>query len=524
MPVRIRSIVMTLLALCLAALAGCAGLPASVERVPSTTRVAAPDAPLPSLARDLAIPEGLSAVRPMPMPHHALAARLALIEQAQTSLDLQTYLIADDATGRLVLRALRDAAARGVRVRLLVDDMHTQGLDALLLGLAATPNAEVRLYNPFVYGRDAGLSRAWHLAMDFGRLNHRMHNKLFVADGVLAVAGGRNLADDYFLRGAQSNFIDFDLLAAGAVVCDLSKHFDAYWNSERVYPVQAVVQDRFSDAERQERFERLTADVRPATVPGLDDVPRESALRPAHDEIGHGLFDFFVAAAGAHADAPVKRRAHAEPSSDSVAGHLIRTLGDAKSEVVMVSPYFVPGRLGLAHMKQLRDRGVSLRVVTNATGSSDEPAVSIGYEPHRVEMLQMGVRLYEVSSTRLKRDALLSRALGSSTGRLHAKMGFVDRQTFLVGSLNLDARSALINTEVGLLVRSPELTRQMLEFYRVDTQVGVYELQLRSDRQGIDWVARDGDREERLPGDPEASWWLKAKLRVMSMFVPEELL
>jgi phosphatidylserine/phosphatidylglycerophosphate/cardiolipin synthase-like enzyme len=512
--------------LLLAALvAGCAGLPAGIERPASTTRIAAPDAPLPRLARDLAVPEGLSAVRPMPMARHALAARLELIAQAQASLDLQTYLLADDATGHLVVRALRDAAERGVRVRLLLDDMYTQGLDGLLLGLAAYPNVEVRLYNPFAWGRGAGLTRLAQLGLDFERLNHRMHNKLFVADGVMAVAGGRNLADDYFLRSARSNFIDFDLLAAGAVVGELSAHFDAYWNSERVWPLEAIACDGFSAAERRDRFVVLSAD--DGRLPGTDDgrVPRDSSLRPDRAEVGHGLFDFFITVAHAHADSPMKQRGHGAPAPDTVAARLLHQLGQAQSEVVLVSPYFVPGRVGLDHIQRLRDRGVSLRVVTNATGTSDEPAVSLGYEHHRVEMLRLGVRLFEVSSSRLKHDATMRGSLGSSTGRLHAKLGFIDGQALLLGSLNLDARSALINTELGIVVRDPELTRQMLDFYRIDTMTGLHEVRLRADgSDAVEWVAREGDGEERRVDEPESSWWLRAKLRVLSVFVPEELL
>jgi cardiolipin synthase C len=515
-----------LLALLLAALAaGCAGLPANVERVPSSTRVAAADAPLPMLVQQLEVPPGLSAVRPMPMPQHALATRLALMAQASTSLDVQTYLLADDATGRLILRALLDAAERGVRVRLLLDDFYTQGLDGLLVGLAAHTNAEVRLFNPFAYGRDAAPARLWQLATDFERLNHRMHNKLFVADGVMAVVGGRNLADEYFLRGADSNFIDFELLAAGAVVPELSAGFDGYWNSERVFPLHAIVSSGPGAAQTRARFEQLNAEQQPVDVPGLADGSPEAVLRPPHQAIGNGLFGFFIAPAAAHADPPIKAAAPPDdPRSDTVAARLLRQLAQAQSEVVLVSPYFVPGDSGMQRMKQLRERGVSLRVVTNATGTSDEPIVSLGYENRRSEMLRMGVRLYEVSSGRLKRDQRLRSVLGSSTGRLHAKIGFIDRETFVLGSLNLDARSAMINTELGLLVRSPELTRQMMDYYQADTAPGVYEVRLRNGGDNLEWVAHEGDGEERLDEEPESSWLLRLKLRLMSLFVREDLL
>jgi putative cardiolipin synthase len=215
-----------------------------------------------------------------------------------------------------------------------------------------------------------------------------------------------------------------------------------------------------------------------------------------------------------------------EPGVDSVAGRLLRLLdAEAKSEVILVSPYFVPGQVGMAHLRRLRERGVAMRIVTNATGVSDEPLVGVGYERHRIEMLRLGVRLFEVTSGRLKRDAGLRSVLGSSTGRLHAKLGFVDRQILLAGSLNLDARSALINTEIGVLVRSPELVQQRLAFYRADALTGVYEVRLKPDGQSLEWVGIDpeGD-EERLDAEPESNWLLRLKLYLMSLVVPEDQL
>ena len=523
-----RAALRLLICLWLAALlGGCAGLPAKVERPLSTSLAAPADAPLMALVRDLAVPAAKSAVRPIPMPHHALSARLELITRAQTSLDLQTYLIANDGTGRLILRALRDAAERGVRVRLLLDDFYTEELDELLLGLAAHPRVEVRLFNPFTYGRGASALRLWQLATDFQRLNHRMHNKLFVADGALAVAGGRNLADDYFLRGTQANYIDFDMLVAGAVVPDLARHFDSYWNSERVYPLQSITGNRLDAAQRRERFEQLTAGDLTAAVPRLAEVKAGNALNPRPDPQDQGLFGFFVSPAASHADAPVKRRnASYEPDENTVAGRLLRLLAaEAKSEVILVSPYFVPGRIGIDRLKQLRDRGVAVRIVTNATGVSDEPLVGVGYEPYRVEMLRLGVRLFEVTSGRLKRDDGLRAAFGSSTGRLHAKLGFIDRQVLLAGSLNLDARSALINTEMGLLVRNPELVQRLLAFYRVDAGVGVYEVRLKPDGESLEWVGLDPDgAQERLDAEPESNWLLRLKLRLLGLFIPEDQL
>ncbi len=496
----------------LAALVGCAGLPSTVERPPSTVLVAPSDAPLAMLAGAIPTPRGQSAVRPLIFPDLALDARLDLMRRAQVSLDLQTYMIGNDGTGHTLLRELRNAAARGVRVRLLLDDLYASGMDDLLLGLAAHPNVEVRMFNPFAYGRAGWWPRYWHLLTDLRRLNHRMHNKLFIADGLVAIAGGRNLADEYFMQSKDANFIDFDLQMTGAIVAELAGAFDDYWNSERVYPLTALASNGLAAAERRELFDRLTGhSIAPVQRRGPEPAGRDPG--------------YFIAPAGAKADKPGKAGVvtHA-PHPDTVMGEFVRLLREAEQEVIVVSPYFIPGKFGMERMKAMREAGVSIRVVTNAFGASDEPLVNVGYERYRADMLRMGVQVFEVTSARLKRDTHLRNALGSSAGRLHAKMGFIDRKTFLVGSMNLDARSAHTNTEMGIVVRSPELVRTLLEMYKVDSGVGVYEVRLRPDGRNVEWVGYDPERDELLEADPESSWLHRLKLFLLGLVVPEDLL
>jgi cardiolipin synthase C len=495
-----------------ALLAGCASLPSAVDRPASTMRVAPANAPLARMAQAVGAPSERSGLRPLIFPDLALDARLDLMRRAQVSLDLQSYMIGNDGTGRMLLRELRNAAARGVRVRLLLDDLYAQGMDDLLLGLAAHEGVEVRMFNPFAYGRTSSLPRLWHLMTDLRRLNHRMHNKLFVADGLVAVAGGRNLADEYFMQSKDANFIDFDLQMTGAIVTQLGRIFDDYWNSERVYPLPALGGNSASAAERREHFENLTEHDR-APAPKLGPEP------PARDP------GFYIAAAGAAADKPSKAGlATYDPPPGTVTEGFVRLLGEARSEVIVVSPYFIPGKFGMDRMRALRGAGVSLRVVTNAFGASDEPLVNIGYERYRLDMLRMGVQVFEVTSARLKRDTQLRNALGSTAGRLHAKMGFIDRKTFLVGSMNLDARSAHTNTEVGIVVRSPELVHALLEIYKVDSGVGVYEVRIKSDGRNVEWVGYDPERDERLEADPESNWLHRLKLFLLGLLVPEDLL
>jgi cardiolipin synthase C len=241
-------------------LAGCAGLPADVQRKPSTAITNGADTTLGRLVQAAAPPgEPLSGFRLLPMPQFSLHARIELARRAQRSIDVQYYLVQNDETGRYLLRALRDAADRGVRVRLLVDDLYTAGADPLFTSFASHPNVEVRLFNPFPAGRDRfGTRWAWSI-LDFDRVHRRMHNKLYVVDNVVGVMGGRNIANEYFLRDGGSNFIDIDTLVAGAVVPRLSSLFDMYWNSPYVYPIESLVSATGeTPAQLRERFDRLT--------------------------------------------------------------------------------------------------------------------------------------------------------------------------------------------------------------------------------------------------------------------------
>ena len=513
--------------LLIAALAGCAGVLPQVERTPSKVLHGAPDAPLVTITRDAGLATDTSGVWPLPQAGFALDARLAMIKAATRSIDLQTYLIADDSTGRMLLRALRDAALRGVRVRVLVDDLYTTDMDRLLLGLAAHPNVELRLFNPFMNARDSSLGRLVALARDFKRLNHRMHNKLFIADGAVGVVGGRNLADEYFLRGKQGNFIDFDLLVTGAVLPQLNHWFDLYWNSTQVYPALDIVRASgpppATAEELRAAFERNTATDQPAPAP---DAPDYFGAPPFSTALADRRFHWLAAEAFAFADSPLKIEPenYSIPVNDTVTHRSLLLLGEAHSEVLLLSPYFIPGTEVLDRIRALRDAGVSVRVVTNSLAASDEPLVSIGLERHQTRLLKMGVELYEMSSTRLKLDHTLRRLLGSSTGRLHAKLGFLDRKTVLVGSMNLDPRSEKINTEIGMVVRSPELASMVLGAFRVDALTGVYRVRLRPDGAGVRWTTADADTNEELDIDPDTSLWQRLRLMLLSWFIPESQL
>jgi phosphatidylserine/phosphatidylglycerophosphate/cardiolipin synthase-like enzyme len=407
-------------------------------------------------------------------------------------------------------------------------------MDRLLLGLAATPGAEVRLFNPFVTGRGSPIGRLWGLATDFGRLNHRMHNKLIVVDGVMAVAGGRNLTDEYFLRGSEGNFIDFDVLLAGPVVAQLGAWFDRYWNARDVIPIATVAAtSEGTDALRQAFDAATAATVAYAAPDGVD----EYGQRAVGAELDASRLGLLPARAGAHADVPEKRHdseriraldgaeARAETPSDSISERFYALLAGAQREVELSSPYFIPGRVGLAALRRLRERGVAVTVLTNATGSSDEPLVNVAYARYRNELLKMGVRLYELASTRLHENTRLQRLFGDSVGRLHAKLALIDRELVLLGSMNLDPRSRHTNTELGLAVRSAELARRIRATYEAGAGHGVYEVVLAADGRAVEWVGRRADGSvERLDSPPGLSWIEKLRLMLMAPLVSEELL
>jgi putative cardiolipin synthase len=511
-------------------LGGCASLPPLAQPPSPTLAIAASaDTPLGAIAvRGLERMRGHGSTGVLSLAHPSLAleARLSLIRQARASIDLQVYQLADDTVGRQVLRELRDAAQRGVRVRLLVDDFYTAGMDGLLLGLAAHDGAEVRLFNPFAGMRGSSVGRWMQMAGDFRRLNHRMHNKLFIADGAMAIVGGRNLADGYFWRDATANFIDFDVLALGAVLPDLAAVFDRYWNSAQVRDIASLAATDEPASELRARFESATLNINP---PGA--APSTSRGRPTpwfDSLLADGLADLIGAEATVFADTPAKLDRTPGSMAGTTYGFALQSFRESREELMLFSPYYVPGEYGMAGLREARKFGITVRVITNSLGATDEPQASLAYERYRVPLLQMGVELYEVSSTQARRDEATGRFLGGSRAQLHAKLAVIDRRTVLLGSMNLDQRSATTNTEMVLRIRSPELAREILTWFnskeRADVR-GSYQVRLKPDGRSLQWVALLGEgRSEVLDEDPDFNLWGRLRLWLISLFVPESLL
>jgi len=499
------------------AIAGCSSLP-HVEQTPSQALPAIADSPVAKVAEG--IPAGRSGFWPMPVSAFALDARVALIRNAVRSIDLQYYLIGDDATGTLVLQELRAAAMRGVRVRLLVDDLYTDRLEDLLRALQESPNAEVRLFNPFAWGRGSKWARYAQLVGSFERLNHRMHNKLFIADGAVAVVGGRNLADEYFARSTVSNFIDMDVLGAGAIVPQLATLFDAYWNSPAAFTFASLS----SAGSGPPTHAAVHGPVEPQPAGATDPFGAPSLSSTLAQ---HTARRWVIADALAHADPPDKARpgSGAFAFGETVTAHFVNAVLQAHHKAIIVSPYFIPGARGMERIRELRARGVEVTLVTNSLETSDEPLVNIGAMRYRDELLALHVKIYELSASGLEHDSQVRRVLGSSRGRLHAKMAVIDDEIVLVGSMNADLRSAYANTEIGLGIRSPELARMIQSYFDIEHSPDVHEVRAApASRGGIERYRRDDAGRVVLESGSEGSWWDRLLLQFQSVFIPEELL
>lgn len=506
-------------------LAGCTTLPPRIAPPASSAIADTGDTPLGRIAAaSLAeAPGGNSGFMLLPSGEMAFDARLALAEAATRSIDAQYYHIHDDTAGAAFLGALRDAAVRGVRVRLLVDDYHAGDLYPMLRGLAAFPNAEVRLFNPLPERYGTPIRRLLLSLHEFTRVNRRMHNKLFVADNQFAVYGGRNIADEYFTRHGEANFIDLDVLSAGTVVRELSASFDRYWNSEQVWALEQrlhALERASKPAERRADFDVQLKRIAgpPPDVPPLDYLG-QSTVRV---QIAQGRVRLLAGSARVHDDPPDKVLQPVDPNKASPAMRAkLDVIAAAREEVVVVNPYFLPGPVGLRMMREAQQRGTRVLIVTNSLGSTDEPLVYRAYSRYRPEMLKLGVQLYEFGPDLVRRSNTFG-VFGKSTPRLHAKVVGVDRRWMVVGSVNLDLRSAVLNTELGVTIDCAALTRQALGLLRADAFASMYRLQLGEDGQTVEWHLRDDSGKTQVRHDePHASPWQGISLWLQSLFVSE---
>ncbi|KLN56099.1 phospholipase D family protein [Variovorax paradoxus] len=513
-----------MLAVAAALLAACTSLALDVPRVPSH----AFDQPLlTSLGRTyfsrLASAPGQSGFHLLVSGPEAFAARGALAAAAERSLDLQYYSVADDSTATLLLDGVLRAAQRGVRVRLLVDDLNVGDRESHLAMLAAHPNVEVRLFNPFSQRGSFGLAQVLELLGDGERLNRRMHNKLWIADGAVAVMGGRNLGNAYFNASQERDFADLDVLAAGPVVADVSRSFDRYWNSRGAVPIAAVAGPVPAPAELRQAWAGIAAQAGDFRESDYVRSLRKTAFGSL---VRTGQVPLVVAPAEALSDVPVDPFAGSLETTSAIFPVLRKSVEKARHEVILVSPYLVPGATGVQVLCGLARRGVRVRILTNSLASTDVPVVHAGYARYRPQMLACGVALYEL---RPGGPGARSPRLGLSSGAsLHAKAVVVDGEAVFIGSMNLDPRSSKLNTEVALRIESQELGRQLTALFGEATTLDqVFEVEL--DEPGnaassLHWQSLENDRPVRYSSDPLASAWRVWMARFLGGLAPEELL
>ncbi|MGK5079018.1 phospholipase D family protein [Janthinobacterium sp. HLX7-2] len=513
-----RRIAMALRPLLLSALlAGCAALPSLEGRIASTVITETKHTQLGEALAPLAAQHpGVSGIYPLADGRDAFAARALLAAAAQRSLDVQYYIWHKDITGTLLFDALRQAAERGVRVRLLLDDNNTSGLDQTLAMLGKQKNIDIRLFNPLV----PRSPRALAFMTDFSRVNRRMHNKSFTADNQATIVGGRNVGDEYFGAAGEVLFSDLDVLAIGPVVDDVSQQFDRYWNSASAYPAQLlltkpVAGDAATIAAEADRIDDTKA---------AEEYMQALRTSPFVRQMMERTLPFEWAKTRMVSDDPAKVLDKARPGT-GVAENLKNLLGVPKKEVDLISPYFVPGKAGTKAFADLAHKGVGVRILTNALEATDVAAVHAGYAKWRKPLLEAGVLLYESRRSWEVGDAREQPGrFGSSASSLHAKTFSVDDQRIFVGSFNFDPRSIELNTEMGLVIDSPALASQLGQAMRSTIPQRAYQVLLAPDGS-LYWIARNANGTiTRYDTEPGTSVWQRMGVAILSVLPIDWLL
>jgi putative cardiolipin synthase len=513
----VRGIFVLALAL-VATMSGCASLPPLEDRTATTALADTAQTRLGrAVAADVAANPGKTGIHPLPDGNAAFAARVALATAAERSIDAQYYIWHGDRVGYLLFEALWQAAERGVRVRLLLDDLNTGGLDPTIAALNAHPDIEVRLYNPLVH-RGA---RALNFLTDFTRVNRRMHNKSFTVDNQVSVVGGRNIANEYFGAGSGLMFADLDVIAVCAAVREVSKAFDLYWNSPSAYPAPSVVGTPGPDgaAELKARFAATRAD--PESVAFLEAARATSLVR----DLAGGQLALEWTLARVVYDDPAKTLDKTARTDVLLFPELVRTMGQTEKTFDLISPYFVPGDEGTATLVMQAGKGVKVRILTNSLATSEAGVVHSGYAKRRRDLLRAGVQLYEIKPT-AGREARDDKArLGSSSSTaLHAKTFAVDRRRIFVGSFNFDQRSARLNTEMGLVIESPTLAQRLAERFDTAAPMIAYEVRLGPDGQRLEWIERTPAGETRYDTEPGTRWFQRRSVDFYSILLIDWML
>jgi len=511
----VRAILRALLAASLLAIGGCSSLPpgSGFARTPSVALEHPEATRLGGLFLDRVQTEGgKSGFRIIPAGSDGLHIRLQMIHAAERTIDLQYFIFHGDDTGRQLTAAIVEAADRGVRVRILIDDAETQEGDEPIARLAFHASIELRVFNPLRYRGHWGSLRTIEFVLDASRLDYRMHNKLLVVDNAVALLGGRNIGDEYFQGNPEAQFADDDVLAVGPVVPQLSATFDEYWRSKLAIPARALSRE-------------------PSPPTGEPPLHGDAQTDPLAGILSRRL-PLFWARAQVICDSPEKR----DTEEGRQVGRLMQRpllarMRATRGELILVTPYLVPGAEGMALLHDLREQKTRLRILTNSLESSTQLLAQAVYSRYRLPLLLDGVELSEIRS-------LLGNSHGSGQGAamsrfgnysLHAKMFVFDRKSVFLGSMNFDERSLHLNTEVGLIIESPEMARQVASRFEAMTQEeNAYSLLLRPGRRGgearLAWRTREGGRPVETGTEPARNAWQRFLAGLLSILpVDDEL-
>jgi putative cardiolipin synthase len=445
-----------------------------------------------------------------------------LSETADRTLDLQYYIWHDDLTGREMAASIMRAADRGVRVRLLLDDLGTNADDQFLLALASHPNVQVRLFNPVANRTFKKLGSA----AEFFRVNRRMHNKALIADNQAAILGGRNIGDEYFGASSTVAFGDLDVLVHGPVVREVSSAFDLYWNSDAAYPIDNLMR-RHADPDALAGY-RAKLD---AYLLSEEHSPYVAQVRERlASVIQRRDTEFSWGKATLLYDDPAKiTRAPGDTEGHLMSQFKALNLAPDK-DMLIVSPYFVPREEGVRWLRSMTSRGVRVTVLTNSLAATDVAAVHAGYQRYRKDMLEAGVRLYElkpVASAESDRSAKKS-TFGSSKASLHAKTYVFDRTRIFIGSMNLDPRSVELNTEIGVYCESAEAAAQVADGIGTNIDRIAWRVELHDDGNGgtrMVWIDTDANgNTTELDSEPGVSAFKRAGIWMLGILPIESQL
>lgn len=432
--------------------------------------------------------------------------RLTLAEAAEKSIDLQYYLIKNDPAGRMFVGTLLRAADRGVRVRILLDDIFTSGYDQGMLALDSHPNIELRLFNPF-----ANRKLRVFDAHRFAQVNRRLHNKSFTVDNQFTIIGGRNIAAEYFSARDDLNFHDLDVMSIGPLVRDVSNMFDQYWNTGLSVPVTEVADPKDTDLalrldEMRRVFdEELSQSEENAYKTALqEDV--KSIVKSLPERFNWAPYELIY-------DAPEKALKSESKQANNIIVPIREVASNAQQQLIIVSPYFVPLKSGINRLKELNQQGIDVTIVTNSFKSNNHTLVHAGYAPYRKRILQTGALLYEAKPN-ARMDDLERIRIYDSGATLHSKLFIVDKDTIFIGSFNFDPRSVNLNTEMGVVIYSDQIVARALENLPARLHSSTYEVTL-NHKGKLQWVDRSSDPVSRYQIEPNTSWWDRFKLGLM---------